>query len=131
MATFAGIDHFDALNRRDFDAGMSFFAPDAVWESPPRGTSFDGLAAIRGFGEDYSAAFEELAVELEEVADLGNGVVFAVIQVDARPSRSTGRIRTHMAPIFEWVDDLIVWAANYTDIDEARAAAGRLAEERG
>ena len=24
---------FEAVNRRDFDAVMSFFAPDAVWES--------------------------------------------------------------------------------------------------
>jgi hypothetical protein len=30
-----------------------------------------------------------------------------------------------------WEDGLIVRVTNYTDIDEARAAAERLAEERG
>ena len=35
----------EAVNRRDLDAVMSFYAPDSVWESPPLGTSFTGLAA--------------------------------------------------------------------------------------
>ena len=40
---------FNAANRRDFDAALSFFAPDAVWETFGLGTTFEGVAAIRGF----------------------------------------------------------------------------------
>jgi ketosteroid isomerase-like protein len=47
---------FEASNRRDFDAVQSFFAPDAVWEAVSLGTSFDGVAAIRGFLEDWLSA---------------------------------------------------------------------------
>ena len=37
-----------AANRRDFDAVVSFFAPDAVYESVGMRTSFEGLTAVRG-----------------------------------------------------------------------------------
>src|SRR5438876_11872088 len=52
---------YEAVNRRDFDldAMMSFYAPDALWESPPLGTRFEGRAAIRGFAEDWMSAYEE------------------------------------------------------------------------
>ena len=35
---------YEAVNRRDFDldAMMSFYAPDALWESPPLCTRFRG-----------------------------------------------------------------------------------------
>ncbi len=38
---------------------MSFYAPDALWESPPLGTSFEGRAAMRGFVEGWMDAYEE------------------------------------------------------------------------
>ena len=75
---------FEAANRRDFDVLMSFFAPDAVWEGAGLGTTFEGLAAIRGFWEDWFASYGELGIEQEEILDLGNGVVFAVLIQKAR-----------------------------------------------
>jgi ketosteroid isomerase-like protein len=42
----------EAFVRRDFDAMMSFFAPDAVWDLSSAGIGrFEGMAAIRGFPE--------------------------------------------------------------------------------
>lgn len=35
-------DAFEAVNRRDLDAVMGFYAPDAVWEAVSLGTSFKG-----------------------------------------------------------------------------------------
>jgi ketosteroid isomerase-like protein len=43
----------EAANHRDFDVAQSLFAPDAVWEVVSLGTSFEGVAAIRGFVEDW------------------------------------------------------------------------------
>ena len=37
----------EAADRRDFDATMGIFAPDAVWEVQPLGISESGPAAIR------------------------------------------------------------------------------------
>ena len=122
----------EAANRRDFDAVMSFFAPDAVWESTYLEAS-EGVAAIRGVFEDLARPFEQLEVEVEEILDLGGGVGFAVIVLRGRPVASSGQVEQRNALWAIWTEDKItrlkVWLD--TDIDQARAAAERLAEERG
>ena len=121
----------EAANRRDFDAMMSFFAPDAVWEMTALPMAFEGVAAIRGFWQDWFASYEELWSEQEEALDLGNGVGFSVVIQKARLVGSRSDLRLRLGVVGEWVDGLIVRATFYYDIDEARAAAERLAEERG
>ena len=120
----------DAVNRGDLDAVMSFYLPDALWESPPLGTSFAGVAAIRGFHEDWLGAHEDYEIHTEEILDLDNGVVLAVIRQNARPVGSTGHVQTRMAVTSESEDSKVARVTVYYDIDEARAAAERLAEER-
>jgi ketosteroid isomerase-like protein len=61
---------YEAVNRRDFDAVMSFFAPDAVWESENLGT-FEGRPAIRGRWEDMTVVYEEIDSLIEEIATSG------------------------------------------------------------
>jgi ketosteroid isomerase-like protein len=122
----------DAANRRDFDALMSFAAPDIVYDTTPSGFGvYEGLAAIRAFIEGYWELFEELRFELEEFADLGNGVTFSVNRQHARAIGSTGLLKAREAHVLEWMDGRIVRVTVYIDIDEARAAAGRLARKRG
>src|SRR5262249_53363876 len=111
----------EAVNRRDFDAVMSFFAADAVvdlshWELP----SFEGVSAIRDFLEDWIGSYEELRWELEEVMDLGDGVVFGVVHQNARPGGSAGYLRQREGWVWIWVEGLIVRLETYTDIDEDR-----------
>ena len=108
----------EAWNRRDFDAVQSFFAPDAVWETVGLGTTFEGVAAIRGFWQAWWARCDELWVEPEEVG---------VVQQNARPTGSAGYVRQRAGWVWVWVEGLIVLA----EIDQARAAAERIAEERG
>jgi ketosteroid isomerase-like protein len=121
----------EAFNRRDVDALMSFFAADAVFESRALGTSFGGTAAIRGFAEDWLGAFDEWAVESQEITDMGNGVVLLVYRQEGRPVGSSGRAQSRAVSVYEWAGGSVARATTYTDIDEARAAAERLAEERG
>jgi ketosteroid isomerase-like protein len=120
----------DAANRRDFDAMLGFFSPDAVWEGTLEST-LEGATAIRGFWEDWYASYEEFWVEQEEVLDLGNGVVFAVLIQKARLVGSSGEVGLRYAAVIVWVEGVIVRFTNYTYPPEARAAAERLAEERG
>jgi ketosteroid isomerase-like protein len=123
---------FDAAQRRDFDGVLSFYAPGAVWESVDLGTSFEGVAAIRGFWEEWFTTFDNVQVELEQVLDLDNGVVLALYHQSGRPGNSTFAVRSSReAFVYEWVAGLIVRVTAYTDIDEAPAAAERLAEARG
>jgi ketosteroid isomerase-like protein len=121
----------EAGNRRDFDVITTFCAPDAVWESMGMATSFEGIAAIRGFFEDFIAAYEDYRVEPEEILDLGNGITFSVIFQQGRPVGSAAHVQMRFAGVTTWVDGLIERNTNYTDIDEGRAAAERLARERG
>jgi ketosteroid isomerase-like protein len=121
----------EAANRRELDALMSFFATDAVWETLGLGTTFEGVAAIRGFWQDWWAGYEELWLEQEEGLDLGNGVAFVVLIQKGHPVGSIGEVRHRNAVVAVWAGGLVVRFTSYSDIDEARAAAERLAQERG
>ena len=94
------------------------------------GDHFEGRAAIRSFIEDWFGTYEELDFGLEEVRDLGKGVVFAVVTQNGRPVGSAGHLRQREGWVYVWVRGLIERLATYGDVDEARAAAERLAEER-
>jgi|SRR5437588_4889404 len=128
-----GRDLFEAANRRDFDTILLGYAPDAVWDMNPLGGlgTFEGHVAIRGFWEDWYASYEDLEVEPVEMLDLGNGVGFTVVVQKGRLVGSGGTVRLRYALVSAWVGGLIVRLTNYSDIDEARAAAERLARERG
>jgi uncharacterized protein (TIGR02246 family) len=121
---------FEAANRRDLDAVASSFAEDAVFDGRAAGALFEGRAAIRRFLEDWFGGYEELEFELEDVRDLGNGVVFAVVVQNGRPAGGAGHLRQREGWVFIWVRGVIAHL-EASDIDEARAAAERLAEERG
>jgi len=121
----------EAVNRRDLSALTLAAVPDVVWDSPPLGTTLRGIAAVRGFLEDYLAAFEEYRQDVEEIIDLGHGILYAVLRQEVRPVRGTARIESRLAWIAEWVDGRIVRVATYYDVAEARSAAERLAREPG
>jgi len=122
----------EAVNRRDFDALLPYAAPNVVYDTSPSGFGvYVGVAAIREFIEGYWKAFEDLRFELEEFVDLGNGVTFAVNRHHARTIGSTAPIQAREAQVTEWNDGLVVRITVYINIDQARAAAERLAKERG
>ena len=121
----------DATSRRDLDSMMRFFAPDAVFDVSSMGFgTFEGRAAIRQALEDWWAAYAEYEFELVEIGDLGHGVTFGIARQRARLSGSTGSVELRVALVVAWEDGLIHLQALHLDIDEARAAAERLAQER-
>jgi ketosteroid isomerase-like protein len=122
----------DAINRRDFDVFMSFWGPDPVSYTSAGGLgTFAGRAAVRVFFEEWVSSYEELEVMAEDVLDLGNGVTYAVLSQTGRPIGSSGEVRFRFAYVGLSVDGLVARVTNYADLDAARAAAERLAEERG
>ena len=90
----------------------------------------EGRAAIRRFLEDWFRVYEELDFEVEEVSDLGGGVVFAVVIQDGRPVGGDGRLRQREGWVYLWVGGSIARLTT-SEVDQARAAAERLAEQRG
>ena len=123
--------HFQAFSCRDFDEAMGIYSPDAVWDSSPLGTGvFAGRQAIRGFYEDWSAAYEDSVVEIEEFRDLGSGVVYSVLLQSGRVRGSSGVLQMRYVVAAIWTNVLVKQAMVFTDVHAGRAAAERLAHER-
>ena len=127
----------EAFNRRDFDAALSMWAPDMVLEFAPLGLAvleegpLIGQEAIRKLWEDLTGSFEDYEFENEDFHYLGSGVTFGVLVQRSRPHGSDRFIETRLGVVAIWIDGRIARATSYQDVDEARAAAERLAEERG
>src|SRR5215212_2133861 len=91
----------EALDRRDLDRVMSSVAEDTV----STGGSVTCLRVERRSVASLrtgSRAWEELDFELEEVSDLGGGVVFAVVIQDGRLFSGDGRLRQREGWVYLW-----------------------------
>jgi hypothetical protein len=121
-----------ALRARDFDAAANFYAHDGVLHGT-RGVlgELKGREAIRAFLAEWFGGFEEFEYERRAARDLGHGVRFGVIDQRGRRAGSTGWVQDRVAVVAEWSNGLIQRATTYSDIDEGRAEAERLAGERG
>jgi ketosteroid isomerase-like protein len=121
----------EAASEHDFDTADSYYAHDAVWDSSRTGVgSFEGAATIRRFFEDWRGGYEEWEIVFEELRDIGNGVVFALVRQEGRPVGATGYVRQREGWVWLWVEGLIARVTTYpeADMDEARVHAERLAE---
>ena len=111
---------------------MSFFGPDSVWDVMPWGLgTHAGLVAIRDSLEGWIGGFDEYQVVVEQMLDFGNGVVCVIATQYAHSASSRAQLQLRYAPVFVWDQGVIARVTHHRDIDEARAAAERLAEERG
>ena len=123
----------EALNRRDFAAALSLYAPDVVVElvSVLEGGPLIGHEALRKFWRDLTESFQDFEFQGEDFNNLGSGLTFGVLVQRGRPHGSDRFIETRMGVVATWRDGRIAHARMYQDVDEARAAAERLAQERG
>jgi ketosteroid isomerase-like protein len=123
---------FAAFARRDIDRAVADYAPDIVWDMSALGMGvYEGREATRGFLKDWLSPFDDYDQEVEEIRDLGNGVYIAVALQRGRPAGGSGYVEVRYASVGSLADSLIQRIAIYTDIDQARAAAERLAKQRG
>ncbi len=139
MPEESGTPDLVELTRRTIEAGSyeewamlaePLYAPDAVWVVGGMIGSLEGFAAIRAFVEDYWLMWHDHHHYADEIVDLGNGVMYAVIREEGRMKDSESPVQARHASVILSVDGRVVKAAEYTDIDEARAVAERLAEDR-
>ena len=129
----AGRRLIEAVNRRDFEAVAALYAPDAVWDVSLLGLEgvFEGREEIRRAYEDLVAPYEEFWLVQQEFHGMGNGVRLNVTLARGRLRGSGGSVELRTGVVAIWANGLIERVTTYTDIDEARAAAERLAKERG
>jgi ketosteroid isomerase-like protein len=118
-------------NRGDF---VAYGSPDIVLDTGGYGMgTFEGRDAAIGFFKDWTSSFEDLQIEPDEILDLGHGVVLTLYHQEGRPVGASNYVRVRSAMVMLWADGVIVRNTVYpeSEFDEARAAAERLAKERG
>ncbi len=121
----------ETANRHDLDELMGFYAADAVWDLSDVGIgTFDGVAAIGGFIGDWWETWADHVMEVEEIVDLGHGVVFLALREDGRLAGSDSHVEHRRGRVYLWAGAVIERVTVYLDVDEARAAAERHAQER-
>jgi ketosteroid isomerase-like protein len=119
---------YKSLNARDFDAVVGMFGTTSVWDVSRWGLgTHTGLKAIRQFLEDWFGSLEAYEVHVEEMHDLGNGVVLVVVEQRARQAGARGALRVRSAPVFIWAEGTIALVTLYPNIEEGRVAAMRAA----
>jgi ketosteroid isomerase-like protein len=120
---------FAAAGSGDYDLMMSFYGRDSVFDMSDWGLGVHtGSRAIRRFFESWIGSFAEFSMELAEVADLGNGVTFAVAYQDARSSGTREPLRIRHAAIAVWQDGVAVRVTNHREIEQARELAVTIAQ---
>src|SRR5437870_3291045 len=64
---------------RGVELTMRFYGPSAVYDMSRVGLgTFEGRPAIRRFLGDWLSSYEDTEDDLQEITDLGNGIVFAL-----------------------------------------------------
>jgi hypothetical protein len=122
----------EALIRRDHEAAAAIYARDGVWDMSAVGMGvFEGHDDIRGFIESWREPYGEFEFTLERLDDLGNDVTLGYAAQRAWLPGSSSPVSLGGGYVGVWRGTLLERNTFYLDIDEARAAAERLAEERG
>jgi ketosteroid isomerase-like protein len=121
----------EASDRADFDTVLEFYADDAVWVTSDGIGTFEGVDAMRAHWEDWYRNYDDFRLEASKIADLGNGVVLAVVRQGGRLAGSAAALTEDLALVMEWSNTRIVRVTTYFDLEAARVAAERLAKERG
>jgi ketosteroid isomerase-like protein len=100
----AGGRSIAAINRRDYDAALAGWAPEAVLDLTPVGMDLvepspKGREAIRKVWEEVAATFTDWEIELEESLYLGSGVLFTVYSQRGRPGGSSKLVEMRFAGV--------------------------------
>jgi uncharacterized protein (TIGR02246 family) len=118
-----------AASRGDADDWADSFARDAVFLTGVG--RFEGRDAIRGYVEDFWRSYDEQSFAPDEVHDLGNGVAWFSAVVTPRLRGASAEVHLRFAVAVTHADGVLSRWTDYVTIEEARAAAERLAKERG
>jgi len=119
---------YAALRERRFDALLGMFGETSVWDVSRWGLGTHvGLRAIRQFLDDWFGSLERYELNIEEMHDLGEGIVFVVVEQVAHRAGDEGELRVRSAPVFMWAQEKLALVTVYPSIGDGRAAALRAA----
>ena len=119
---------YEAWNGGDMDAFFEIVAPDVEWwpsEQSPEPGPFRGRDALAGFMRSYFDSFDEIMFELEDVVPGGEAdQVLVLLTLHTRGKGSGVEVEIRIGHVLTVRDGKIARGRVYTDLDDARAAAG-------
>jgi ketosteroid isomerase-like protein len=124
---------FDAFNRRDTETGRAVLADEVIWEvdiGGPDDGVYHGPAGVRQWFRAWTADFEDIRYEVDDLTDSGDDVYAAVTAV-ACGRQSRLETRRPFFAVYTLRDGLIVRARVFSDRGHARRAAGLAARSTG
>jgi ketosteroid isomerase-like protein len=119
---------YDLYNRGDLDAAIALFTPDARLENRVFGQTYEGVAAIRGFWDEFAEIVEDAkAVPLQKTTD--EDLVIVDVELRGR-MRHTGMTEDSISAYrvvhgLRLKQDKLAWWAICTTREEILRAAGR------
>ncbi|MBN1529488.1 MAG: nuclear transport factor 2 family protein [Thermoleophilaceae bacterium] len=119
---------YDLYNRGDLDAAIELFTPDARLENRVLGQTYEGVAAIRGFWDEFAEIVED-AQAVPKALSTDGDLVLVDIELRGR-MRHTGFTEETMSA-YEVVhglrveNDKVAWWAICSTHAEVLRAAGR------
>jgi ketosteroid isomerase-like protein len=116
---------FDAFNRHDTDSGRAVLAADVIWEiavGAPGDGLYQGPDGVRQWFRAWTADFDDIRYEVNELTDAGDDVFAAVVAV-ARGRKSGLETRRQFFAAYTLRDGLIVRVRVFSDRLAALAAA--------
>jgi ketosteroid isomerase-like protein len=103
----------------------------AIEGAPDDHGAIIGRDAMRAYVADWFQMFPDLTFAYEEITDAGPGRVIVVIHVAGTAQASGVPTEMRVPVLYTIRDGKIVRGREYMTMNEARAAAGQLADERG
>jgi ketosteroid isomerase-like protein len=129
MVAELGTGLLAAWREHDVATLLAFYDTDAVidmsgWAGWPDRPVYRGAAGVRQFFDDWDSAWADFSMRPTRQLGLDSERYLLEIQFEGRGVASGIEIRQRFFQIAEASDGQMTRMANYTDEDEARAAAG-------
>jgi ketosteroid isomerase-like protein len=119
---------FSALAHGGVDAAAEFWHPEINWRAmegaPDDVGEMDGIEAARRYVQDWYDMFDGFTSEIEELCDIGDDQVVAVIHNTGRAKRSGVPTELRYAALYTIRDGKMVRVREYVTKTEAFKAAG-------
>jgi ketosteroid isomerase-like protein len=117
---------YEAVNRRDWDGAFRDQHPNVELTTPPgafTAGTYRGREECQAYFEELLTAFEEVAVEPEEIVESGDQVA-VVLRSQARPKAGSAKIEIRNGHLWTIRDGKVVSLRIFPEPEEALEAAG-------
>ena len=103
---------------------LAYAHPDVEWKTVFLGATHRGYEATAKVWDDYLTWAEDYRVVLDEVEDLGDGRVYAVVALRGKAKAGGAPMTTQFFDVITLRDGVITRIEEYASRDEALEAAG-------